>query len=447
MKYSVLIFVVLLIFSDSFAQGIVIKVADSNGKAALFSLSGEKTFFVDSIAAVNNSYNFNLSNNHPGFYRLVFGNKKSIDFINDNEDIEIEYTSADNDKNINIIKSESNKLYSDFVKLNKDYKTKTDLLYLIIASYPKEDDYYNTSVAKLKSIQKDYLNFVNITAQSKPKSFIAQYIKSAQLPVVKAEIPVAEHIKYLKTHALDNVDFSNDDLIYSDVFTNKTIEYLSYYSNPGLPKQLLEKEFESAVDSVLNKAKVNEIVYKQITEYLLDGFKQYGFDDVLNYILDNYVIKDDICLDEKLSTALERRIDQSRYFKPGTEVPPIKLNDINGSPFDLRNVNADEILIVFYASWCPHCQEMLPQIYELYKEQKEKKLEVVAVSIDTLKTSWQNFVNNNTPDWINVSDLKGWNGQATNDYYIYATPTMFLVDKQGVLIKIIKDIDEFKKYL
>jgi hypothetical protein len=105
MKYSVLIFVVLLIFSDSFAQGIVIKVADSNGKAALFSLSGEKTFFVDSIAAVNNSYNFNLSNNHPGFYRLVFGNKKSIDFINDNEDIEIEYTSAGNDKNINIIKS------------------------------------------------------------------------------------------------------------------------------------------------------------------------------------------------------------------------------------------------------------------------------------------------------------------------------------------------------
>lgn len=31
--------------------------------------------------------------------------------------------------------------------------------------------------------------------------------------------------------------------IFSDCFTNKTIEYLTYYRNPQLPKELLEKEF------------------------------------------------------------------------------------------------------------------------------------------------------------------------------------------------------------
>ena len=40
-----------------------------------------------------------------------------------------------------------------------------------------------------------------------------------------------------------------------------------------------------AVDTVLNKAKVNEIVYKHIVEYLLDGFKKFGFDNVINYIV------------------------------------------------------------------------------------------------------------------------------------------------------------------
>ena len=136
-------------------------------------------------------------------------------------------------------------------------------------------------------------------------------------------------MNYLKSHALDNVNFTDEDLIYSDAFTNKTIEYLSYYRNPQLPMGLLEKEFQTAVDSILNKAKVNDIVYKHIVEYLLDGFKKFGFDNVINYIIDNYVIKDDICLDEKLETALERRIQQNKLFKPGIIVPKIEMNDSN----------------------------------------------------------------------------------------------------------------------
>ena len=92
----------------------------------------------------------------------------------------------------------------------------------------------------------------------------------------------------------------------------------------------MKKNFRSAVDSILNKAKVNDIVYKHIVEYLLDGFKKFGFDNVINYIIDNYVIADDICLDEKLETALERRIQQNKLFKPGFIVPDIEMNDQTG---------------------------------------------------------------------------------------------------------------------
>ena len=85
-------------------------------------------------------------------------------------------------------------------------------------------------------------------------------------------------------------------------------------------------------------------------------------------------------------------------------------------------------------------------MYDVYKNNEEKKFEVVAISIDTIKTDWQNFVSNNKLDWINISDLEGWYGQAANDYYIYATPTMFLIDEQGLLIKIIENVDELKSY-
>ena len=427
MKNLVLSILFFLSIRITFAQEIIIKAANSNGKAALFSLSGENISFIDSIPEFNNNtFQFKLNNNHPGFYRLTFNNKKWVDFIYDNENVKIE-TDVDNISNdIKISESESNKIYYDFIKLNKDYKTKTELLQLILARYPKDDNYFQTSREKLIRVQEEYLYFVNVTAGANPNSFIARYIKSSQLPVIGPEIEVDKQLAYLKTHALDNINFNDDELVYSDVFTNRTIEYLSYYRNPQLPLGLLEKEFESAIDSILSKAKVNDIVYKHIVEYLLDGFKKFGFDNVINYIVDNYVIKDEICLDEKLSNTLERRINQNKYFKIGNVAPDFSLYDLSGSEIKLSKINSEKSLIIFYASWCPHCKILLPQIFELYKKQDVKNIEVVAISIDTLKSEWQNFVNINNLTWINVSDLNGWNGNAALDYYLYATPTMFL---------------------
>ena len=314
--------------------------------------------------------------------------------------------------------------------------------------YPQDDDYYQTTKEKLIQTQEHYLNFVNITAQTNPKSFIARYVRSAQLPVVDTEIPSDKQLVYLKSYALDNVNFYDDDLINSDAFTNKTIEYLTYYRNPQLPLELLEKEFNSAVDSILNKAKVNSIVYQHIVEYLLDGFKKFGFDNVLNYIVENYVIKDDLCLDYKLTIALEKRIEQSKRFRTDVIVPNIVITDLSGATIDLDKVDSERILILFYASWCSHCRILVPQVYEFYKNQNEKNFEVLAISIDTSKTDWQSFINNNNlKDWINVCDLRGWNGKATEDYLIYATPTMFLVDKGRKLIRIPKTIEDIKQFM
>ncbi|MDP2207192.1 MAG: hypothetical protein Q8K98_00270 [Bacteroidota bacterium] len=67
-------------------------------------------------------------------------------------------------------------------------------------------------------------------------------------------------LKRIQTHSLDFVDFNDAGLINSDVFSNKSIEYLTYYRNPQLPKEILEKEFMAAVDTLLNKSKINSLV-------------------------------------------------------------------------------------------------------------------------------------------------------------------------------------------
>ena len=188
------------------------------------------------------------------------------------------------------------------------------------------------------------------------------------------------------------------------------------------------------MDTLLNKAKVNQLVYRHITEYLIDGFKKFGFDKILDYIVENYVIKDDLCLDVKTEGTIQRRIEQAKLFKIGSIVPNILLPDSSGKQIELNKIIADKLLIIFYASWCPHCKELMPKLKELYNAQSQKQFEVLAVSLDSDRKEWINFIKNNCTDWLNVSDLKGWDGQAAENYFIYATPTMFLIDRNKKII-------------
>jgi hypothetical protein len=67
--------------------------------------------------------------------------------------------------------------------------------------------------------------------------------------------------------------------------------------------------------------------------------------------------------------------------------------------------------------------------------------------LDTKKDDWSNFVNGNCSSLINVSDQKGWDGKAANDYFIYATPTMLLVDSDRKIMGKPMTIEDLKNMI
>jgi len=429
---------VLFFTINIFPQKAVFYIPDiENSKCVLSFLRGETAYKIDTLAAEKQGkyfFMFAPQKNHRGFYRLTYGKNKQIDFIYDNDEIDITAGSPESNEEITVNKPGSNEIYRRFLKLSKNFKIKSDLLLFLLKMYPKEDDFYSAVKAKLSSLQKEYSEFIESVSEARPGAFIAQYVRSARLSAADVNMPVENQLLHLKTHGLDSVDFSNSDLIFSDVFTNKVIEYLTLYRNPQLTKAELEKEFTAAVDSVLHRANKNAIVYRQVTEYLVDGFRKFGFDYVIDYIVDNYVIKDEICLDEKLSTSIQRRMDQARFLKTGNSVPQFSLPDSSGNNIELLHIKASKILLIFYASWCPHCAELLPKISEFYNISKERNFEVIAVSIDTSRADWIKFIKTNKFNWINLCDLKGWSGPAAKEYYLYATPSFFILDVDRKII-------------
>jgi len=445
-----LILLISFCFGTVFSQTIELKInnLDSDIKVIkLHFLSGKKNVLIDSVSVTDKNRFVYSKKLEPSFYRLLLTNKKRIDFVYDGRSVQLQTDFNNINDSLKVIDSEVNKIYYEFRNLTDDYKGKSELLQLILARYPKEDKYYEVTKNRLDELQNEYLEFVYKTSQNNPDSFISRYIRSAHLPIVNYKLKPEKQLEELKSYALDNINFNDAGLINSDVFTNRTIEYLMYYRNPQLPKELLEKEFMKAIDSVLYKAKINQAVYLHIVEYLIDGFKRFGFDNVLNYIVENYVIKDDLCLDEKTGGMIKRRIDQAKILTIGTKVPEIVLPDEKGNEIKLTRIKTSRTLIIFYATWCPHCSELLPEIYKLYERHNNKQFEVVAVSMDNNKKEWQEFIQTNCPGWLNVSDQKGWNSKVTTDYYIYATPTMFLLDRDKKIIGKPLTMDELNQLL
>jgi len=88
---------------------------------------------------------------------------------------------------------------------------------------------------------------------------------------------------------------------------------------------------------------------------------------------------------------------------------------------------------------------MIPKLEEFYTSKKDSSFKIIAISLDANKNDWLNFIKTNKLDWLNLNDPKGWNGAAATSYSLYATPTMFLVDKDKKILGKPLTIEELQK--
>jgi len=111
----------------------------------------------------------------------------------------------------------------------------------------------------------------------------------------------------------------------------------------------------------------------------------------------------------------------------------LKFTALDGREVDVQKMKGKVVLIDFWAMWCQPCVAEIPKIREAYKELNGKGFEIVGINLDSDKEPLEKFLKENGMTWPQYFDGKRFETEPARRFGISMIPTMWLVDKKGIL--------------
>lgn len=109
--------------------------------------------------------------------------------------------------------------------------------------------------------------------------------------------------------------------------------------------------------------------------------------------------------------------------------PDFSLQDLKGSRISLSDYRGKVLFLNFWATWCPPCRAEIPGFVEVYKEYKNKGMEIIGLSVDEMSEGdLLAFVEKYEMNYPVAFATEKIVGDYEPGQYI---PTTIIIDKQG----------------
>jgi len=413
------------LFFQGYAHPIKIKGDLKNSseykKVYLYGYYGTEVYKTDSANLHEGKFEFDLKHGiSRGMYKLgVSDNIAFVMLLGDENNITINGDLKATPPTITIDGSEENGLYNDFISYTKNFETQVEQIKQKAQAAGQnitDQQKYNAEIQKLQS-QLDSLNKARYT-----------YFRSITENNKNLYLPKIVNVFMLDSATQDNFftaqDFSDQELVNSDILTTKISVYLRRFTSSNL------QDAEASAEGLLNKApkgtKAREVFYLSIIRIFLP------YDAAFARRMSNAYIA------EYPASQFAKRIITEIPKGPldvGDDAPDIKLSDPSGKIVSLSSLKGKVVLIDFWASWCGPCRMENPNVVKAYNTYKDKGFTIFSVSLDNSKDNWANAIQKDGLIWPNhVSDLKGWQSSAAKLYSVQSIPATFLIGKDGKIV-------------
>jgi len=401
------------------------------------------TISVDSEGFIDYSIPSHFSR---GLYRIYLYKDVWFDLILNNENIRFSTSAYEPEVFMVINESEENKLFYKFKSKYFGIKRKLNILSQVIVSYP--DDPFLEKLEKQFNKEKKTLNkHISTITKGKEQLFASKLIHYYSELILPTGISDDELVEFYNDNYWNYFPLEDSDLMNSDAYTVALVGFLKVQIPRNASFDKMQELYINACDNIMLSIRGGDDVYQYVLKYLLDGFEQFEMWDVISYLAETYGGK---CTDLDSGSSLSARIKNYTELVKGKKAPTISINDIEGKV--IEGFNSKYTLVVFWATWCGHCKVMIPELNSKINELNKLGVDIIGISLDEDIKLLQEFIRKENIIIPMFCDTMGWASPPAIDYAVYATPSMYLVDENGILIgkpmyisDIFETINEFER--
>ena len=415
----------------------------ANQSIKLEGFNGLKTYPISS-STLDEKGNFKLTYSKAdyGVGYLISVDEKPLFVILSGEDIEVVGASLSNIETIKITKGQENKWFEQYAK-EHPLREQALSAWAYLEKIYTQDALFAVQEHPIKNIQTEKLRI-----KAEDAAFLAKLPKESYvswfLPARKWVSSVSTVAQYRPNEipssiaAFRALDYTDQRLYKSGLFKDAIESHFWLLENCGKSLDSVFIEMQHSIDAMMINLVIDEKKLNEVTDFLFDLLERHSLFQASEYLALKVLNEVSCTIDNDLAKQLE----SYRAMKKGNIAPDIIFSGdnyapgyaVNNFPKKLSDLNSSYTVVVFGASWCPKCTEELPEIAKHYSKWKAQGVEVVFVSLDENKEMFKNFTS--IFPFISFCDYQKWNSTAAKDYYVFGTPTMYLLDhKRKILLR------------
>jgi thiol-disulfide isomerase/thioredoxin len=422
---------------------------------------GAKKYVIDTVHTDKNG-NVVFKGDEPlkcGIYLAVLpsiGNRYFEFLVGDDQHFKIETDTANFIENMKIKGSKENEVFNSYQLKMSEYQIEVMAIQKSMKAL-SADDVDSTKIYRdqLGKIGEKRLEYMQKIIGENEGSLLGKILNA----ILDPEIPDAPtdkdgnitdstfRYRYYKEHYFDNIDFSESGLIRTPILEPRIDNFFNRVVT------LIPDSIIPEATKIIVASRANDDMFRYVVSHLLNYFETshiMGMDKVFVTIAEDWYLSGEAYwADSTYLSKIEERVKKITPTFIGSIAADIKqVPTSDGKYASLHKIDAEFTILIFWEPNCGYCKTVVPKLHEIYKDTlKAQNVEVFSVNTQRDKEKWIKFINDKGLDlWYNVYDPYGFTN-LRNNYDIYSTPVIYVLDRDKRIIAKRINVDNITKFL